>query len=295
MKRYWEILKRQKRPVKFLISRVLMRMGISSLFLIGREGVTLRFYPTSLSAQLWIDPMDRRGDDDFLTSYLRRGETVLDVGANVGSLAVLAASVVGPEGRVYAIEPHPRTYSYLKKNILLNRFSNVATFNVALGDREQFVMFSDCRTDDQNKVSGESGLLVSMKKLDDLGIQDRQISLLKIDVEGYEKFVIEGAAETLKRVSCIYFESGEEQNLRNGYSTRDILRLLGTAGFAVYRSAGERRIETISENYGAPRPENWIAVRSIEDFLERSRFTLIEAYDGQAETRSEAARVIPAL
>jgi FkbM family methyltransferase len=295
MKRYWEILKRQNRPVKFLISRVLMRMGISSLFLIRREGVTLRFYPTSLSAHLWIDPMDRRWDDDFLKSYLRPGETVIDAGANVGSLAVLAAAVVGPRGRVYAIEPHPLIFSYLKKNISLNRFSNVATFNVALGNREQFVMFSDCRTDDQNKVSRESGLLVSMKKLDDLGIQDQQISLLKIDVEGYEKFVIQGAAETLKRVSCIYFESGEEQNRRNGYSTRDILRLLETAGFAVYRSPGEKRIETISENYGAPHPENWIAVRSTEDFLERSHFALIEAYDDRVETRSEADRVVPAL
>lgn len=270
MKAHWEILRRQERPLKFLASRVLMRLKISSLFSIRRDGVKLRFHPTSLSAQMWINPMERRADEAFFRSYLRRGDVVIDVGANVGSLTAVAARAVG-HGQVYAIEPHPRIYGFLKNNLALNRFANVVTFNLALGDRVQQVKVSDSRSDDQNRIDAESGLSIEMRRLDDLGIREPHISLLKIDVEGYEKFVLQGATETLKRVSCIYFESSEQLYQRYDYSTRDVLLLLARANFSVYRMTNEGRIQAVTDDYSALRPENWIAVRSLEEFLRRSQ------------------------
>lgn len=59
-------------------------------------------------------------ESDFLRATLRRGDTFLDVGANIGYLTLLGAAAVGPEGTVLAIEPEPRNVSLLRANIWRN-------------------------------------------------------------------------------------------------------------------------------------------------------------------------------
>jgi FkbM family methyltransferase len=153
-------------------------------------------------------PNDRQEEDRLLASYLREGDCMVDVGANVGTLALTAAGRVGQAGIVYAFEGHPRVYRYLQENVALNGFANVRAFNLAIGDVDGTTQFSDLRSDDQNSIvrRGE-GITVPMRPLDALGIIEPVIHLLKIDVEGYERFVLEGARELLARTLTVYFES----------------------------------------------------------------------------------------
>jgi FkbM family methyltransferase len=273
VQRYLRILGEQKRPVKFLVSRVLWRTRLCSLFQIYREGYRLRFYPTALSAILWVDPQDRAQDEAFLTRYLREKDIVVDVGANIGVLELTAASVVGPKGRVYGLEAHPRTYGFLRKNIALNSSSNIILFNLALGEKESEIVFSDFRGDDQNRVLETGrGIPVRMARLDDVPIPDRHIQLLKIDVEGYEKFVLEGAPKTLQKVSCIYFESCESHFSRYGYACSDVIGLLVRKGFTVLKLVDSERIVPVHAYYCSSECENLMAVRPLEDFLKRTQF-----------------------
>ena len=235
--RYFHILRQQKHTWRFLASRVLWRSRLCSLFAIHKESYRLKFHPTALSAILWIDPQDRGGDEEFLRRYLKESDSVVDVGANIGDLALTAASVVGPKGKVYCIEAHPRTYGFLLKNIALNDYSNIVTLNLALGDKQSEILFSDLRGDDQNRVSENGGISVKMARLDDLRLSEGAIQLLKIDVEGYEKFVLEGAPQTLERVSCIYFESYERHFSRYGYSCCDVIDLSEKRGFTLLKTS----------------------------------------------------------
>lgn len=273
--RYWKIIKDQKHVVRFLVSRILWRSRLCSLFQIRKGGYRVKFYPTALSAVLWIDPQDRQSDEVFFRRYLKERDTVVDVGANIGDLALTAASVVGPGGRVYGLEAHPRTYGFLRKNVALNNCPNITLFNLALGERESEVCFSSLRGDDQNHVSKNGrGISVRMVRLDDLPILEPHIQLLKIDVEGYEKFVLEGAPRTLERVSCVYFESWERHSRRYGYACRAVIELLGKSGFIVLKLMEDELVVSVQPDHTSIDCENLVAVRVLEDFLERTQFQL---------------------
>jgi FkbM family methyltransferase len=277
--RYLKILRGQPHALKFLASRVLWRTRACSLFEIRKEGYRLKFHPTALSAILWIDPQDRQEDEMFLKRYLRKGDVVVDVGANIGDLTLAAASVVGAEGKVYSLEAHPRTYGFLCSNVALNHCSNVATFNVALGDKKSEIFFSDMgRGDDQNHVSeNNQGMSLKMVRLDDLSVTEPRIQLLKIDVEGYEKFVLEGASRTLEKVACVYFESWERHFKRYGYACSDVTRILSEKGFAILKLVGVDAVAPVEIDHNSTVCENLMAVRELEDFLERTKFHLLKA------------------
>jgi FkbM family methyltransferase len=147
--------------------------------------------------------MKYREDEAFLRSHIKPGESVIDVGANVGFVALAAAALTGPTGSVLAFEAHPATFRYLKQNVRLNRFRNVRLVWAAVGNAAGYVHFSSKANDDVNLVS-EKGIRVPVVRIDDVVDEQGQIALLKVDVEGYEKFVFEGARLTLKRVRSIY-------------------------------------------------------------------------------------------
>ena len=273
MKRYWQILRSQPRPVLFLLSRLLMRTGLCRLFLIRQPGFVLRFYPSALSATLWMAPDDRHADADFLRAYLRPGDVAIDVGANIGGTALAAAAAVGERGRVIAFEPHPRTFRYLLGNLALNHAGNVRPHNLALGKASGTVRFANRGSDDQHSVvAGCDGIEVRVERLDGVLAGQGPIALLKIDVEGYERFVLQGAEGLLGGTACVYFEVDEAHFARHGYATDDLLGLLRRAGYTILRLEEGRRVARVPAGFTATACENLIAVRSVPDFLRRTGF-----------------------
>lgn len=239
-------------------ARLLIRLKISQLFRIKQKDFSLRFYPSSMSRVLWVDQFLSGASylegEQFFRRYLLQGDVVVDVGANIGFFTLLSSVLAGKDGRVYSIEPHPRIYEYLQGNLTLNKAENVCSFNVAMGNKNGIVRFSDRKSDDANSVAIEDyGIKVPLRKLDELGIEDASISLLKIDVEGYEKFVIEGGEHTLRKVQCVYFESIERNCLTYGYGIADLLQLLINQGFKILAIEGNRVRSIVPELC----PESW--------------------------------------
>ncbi len=266
-------------------SNVLMKLKLSHLLRIQMNGFVLRFYPSSVSMVLWVDqylgvqsyPEEQR----FLKRYLKAGDVVIDVGANVGFLTLLSSMIVGRHGRIYSFEPHPRIYKYLEGNVALNRAENVRIFNVAVGERDGIVGFSDNKKDDDRNavVFGEPFMMVPVRRLDQFDFGGDHISLLKIDCEGYEKFVLDGATGLLGRVQCVFFECIERHFLRFGYKCQDLLTILLESGFRLLAIEGEN-VCHVSVSSRPISARNLIAVRSINAFLERTRFGLALEVEG---------------
>jgi FkbM family methyltransferase len=273
VRNYWHIVRNQKRPLRFVLSRLLMRTRLSLLFFIERPGFKLRFYPTYVSARLWVES-EYRGDFDeelFLRRYLRHGDTVIDVGANIGFTSLVAAAEVGETGTVVAIEPHPRMFSYLRGNVSLNPRTNVLLFDVAVGEQKTEIYLTDQTDECVNFVTTQNAKLrVDMVRLDELPIGNAKIALLKLDVEGYELFALRGSTKILKNVECIYFESYEDNFVRYDYTCGDVLTFLSQRGFHTLKEFGEAGFVPIDTRHNSRECENLIAVRNVSQLLDRT-------------------------
>jgi FkbM family methyltransferase len=256
----WSRLRAETRPVRFLVSRLLWRTGLSHHFVVRRNGYRIRFHPSAVSAAVWTDPSYPSQEEAFVASTLRPGDCYVDVGANVGMLALRAATLVGDTGRVIAIEAHPRTYQFLADNVSLNEFGSMQVIQRAVGDADGAVTFSDYLSDDQNHVViGGAGVAVPVQRLDDL-IPDGPIALLKVDVEGFELPVFRGAPAVLARTRVILFESWDQHAARYGYAVADVLALLRDSGFVLYRLVGSE-LQPVVGPGRSPGCENLVAIR----------------------------------
>jgi FkbM family methyltransferase len=262
--RYLRILRNEKRPLRFLASRILWHTGLCRFFVIRRPEFRLRFNPSVLSARYWMDPQAREDDHVFLRAHLRPGDTYVDVGANIGALAMHAAALVGDSGQVVAIEAHPRTAGFLRDNAELNGRRNVTVLNFAVGDQAGTLHFTDIWSDEKNGVAEGGGLEVPVRTLDELlGGTPGRIHLLKLDVEGYELNVLRGGGAALARTECVYLEVSRRCELY-GYGAEDVVAALEAAGFTVLWPDGT----AIERPFAAgPRAENLVAVRDVARYL----------------------------
>ncbi|MEQ2005880.1 MAG: FkbM family methyltransferase [Limisphaerales bacterium] len=273
MKNYWSILRNHQRPVRFVAARLLMATGFCRFLTIQQAGFRLRFHPANLSSQLWINPKARDEALVFFRAYVKPGDRVVDVGTNIGDTVLTSALRAGTQGHVVGIEAHPRTFEFLQDNLRLNRVVNVTAIHSAVGASSGTLRFSDDRRDDMNRVDGGQ-LEVPVARLDNLVTDNLPVNLLKVDVEGYEKFVFEGATEVLKRTDCVFFEVSSLHFARFGYTTRELLELLASAGFRLYRSSGSAALVTITTEFDTEEFENLVALRDDAAFVQRTGWTI---------------------
>lgn len=147
----------------------------------------------------WYEPETSRLLDDLLCV----GDTFIDVGANNGYFAVFAASRVGPEGHVIAIEPNPAAFGRLRKNVELNGFEHrVACHQTAVGDVSgQGALFVEEFEDGWASLVPSPGrkqtVPVSIQPLDEL-VEPAPSLVVKIDVEGSELSALTGMEAILR-------------------------------------------------------------------------------------------------
>jgi FkbM family methyltransferase len=185
-------------------------------------------------------------DMSFLLHFLRATDTFVDVGANSGSYTVLAAGVGGC--RVVSIEPVPFAYRRLIDNIQLNLLdSKVTCLNIGVGARENTLKFS-ADLDTMNHVLAEHEdskhqVNVKVRPLD-LIMPPDGAALLKIDVEGYETRVADGAAGTLSsRTTQAVIMELNGSGARYGFDEGDLHIRMTRFGFTPWRySPFEREI-----------------------------------------------------
>jgi len=176
-------------------------------------------------------------DMGFLLHFLRPQDLFVDVGANSGSYSILAGKAVGARG--YAFEPVPASYTRLVENMRLNHLEHtVKCFNVAVGKSDGTVEFTAALDTENHVIANgephENTLSIQVTTLDRV-LRDENPTLLKIDVEGYETPVLEGATECLRK-SSILAVIMELNGLagRYGFQESAILQTMLANGFETY-------------------------------------------------------------
>lgn len=143
--------------------------------------------------------------EPFETDLLRReispGQTVVDIGANIGYYALLFSKLVGDTGQVFAFEPEPSNYEILPENIIRNDRHNVTPYNLAASDvtgKSFLYLSTDNYGDHKAYPSSESRKKIQIEAvcIDDLDLPP--VDVVKIDVQGFEFRALKGMEQTLR-------------------------------------------------------------------------------------------------
>lgn len=149
---------------------------------------------------------DKYGEDQerelrFLAGFLRPGQVVLDVGANIGTHTVFFSRCVGDTGRVLSFEPQPVIFHTLCANVALNALTNVRSLWSGVDRSPGQIRIPPIDYEKMNNFGGisfkgqEAGEPVMAVTIDSLGL--RACHFMKIDVEGMEGDVLAGAEQTI--------------------------------------------------------------------------------------------------
>lgn len=220
----------------------------------------------------------------FCIQYVRRGMVACDVGAHIGLYSLLLAKLVGSEGQIHAFEPESENYRRLLVNVAINGLENVRVNQMAVSSNSQMLnlnVFPDCvnawhslgcptlsdpyhpgrilKPSKQVKVPGIC--------LDDYckSVGITQVDFLKVDVEGAELEVLQGAKELLSmgRIAAVLFEVSLPQIQAMGHQPTEVFSLLKKCGLRSFPLSEDGRllpaVETSLAHY-----QNFISLRDDE-------------------------------
>jgi FkbM family methyltransferase len=142
----------------------------------------------------------------FLKQFVQRGYCVVDIGANIGTHAVPLAMAVGPTGTVIAFEPQRIPFHLLCANAVLNNLRNVKAINAGVSDVSTILpvpVSADGNVGATQIEGWDHGEAVQVLPLDAIPLPP--VHLIKIDVEGMEKKVLDGARNTIARYRPLLF------------------------------------------------------------------------------------------
>jgi FkbM family methyltransferase len=184
------------------------------------------------------------GETHWIVKGLKKGDTFVDAGANVGWYTVIASKIVGDEGRVFAFEPDPEAFALLEANVRLNGLTNVVTEKKALSNGPGVLKLylnpnnrGDHRIYQPKKAAKREFVEIEAVSLDDyFEGDDRPIDFIKIDTQGAEGVIFEGLTGIAKanqdlRIAIEWWPNGVQDM---GYDAAKLLTMVSSLGFHFY-------------------------------------------------------------
>lgn len=189
------------------------------------------------------DP-EKKVKDSFLEN-ISLGDTVIDLGANIGEFSLIAAKKVGPSGRIIAVEPLAETLISLKKNMDLNGFQNYSILECAVGNKlGKMSLYKKSESATMgllDPVKGVENMVetnqIDVKTIDSIITKEKikKVGMLKIDVEGFEYEVLCGCKDSFKqnKIKKIICEVHSSYLRAKGLDDDSIYNLLKQNGFSI--------------------------------------------------------------
>ncbi len=234
--------KRFLRTVQFGLARLTSRDGF----------VTARAAPFDLTftgpaADVITRHIYRLGaHEPAITRYLLEhvrlaaGDVALDIGANLGWYSVLLNRLSEAGARIFAFEPDPPTFALLRTNLTANQATRVSAFNIALGESAgsaQLRRYKDSNNGRHSLIPGDDIAGSVTVPLDTLthfwesqGLGQARLAFMKVDVEGFEYFVLKGAGSLLRRCANILLEYSPASLALAGLPPDALIELLEANG-----------------------------------------------------------------
>jgi len=219
--------------------------------MIRADGCLLSVYPHShVGWQLYCMGTYERGLRGLMRAFIRPGDLCLDVGANIGWHTLLLSRLVGSSGHVHAFEPNPSVLKLLNENLHLNDIGNTTVHPVAVGNVNGEAFFNAPPVGSKEAGNGYmvnssldegNGVIrVPICVLDSLLLSGRPVRFIKIDVEGYEAGVLQGASHILARYRPIVcMEQLDTHVKRAGFAAEAPTSVLRGLGYT-FLSYGDR-------------------------------------------------------
>ena len=205
-----------KNAVRWVWSKYALRQHVVSYKVQGST-MFLDTRNPGVSKVIAVYGIRERAQTELIKRVLRKGQVVLDIGANIGYYALMEAAIVSKEGKVYAFEPFPRTFELLERSAKANNYGDILEMhNVAVGDVPGMTRLYLTEKDnthitlDPDQYSTASEVVgrnaegwdyvdVESITMDDFMRDKEQVDVIRMDVEGFEWKIIDGMMETLER------------------------------------------------------------------------------------------------
>ncbi len=207
----------------------------------------------------YLKSFDKK-ETEFISRTARKDWICFDIGANIGYYSLLFASL-SKEIQVHSFEPQPLCYHLLSSSILLNDFSNIRLNNFALSNHKgvsEFSISQKCESSSfiHTEMSPlEKKIQVEVRRLDDYVEENgiKKIDLMKIDVEGSEKLVLDGSVDTLSdeklRPEIVLIELYDPNLTHYDTSIDEITKLICSYGYSASIVSKKRLIPFTKEHY----------------------------------------------
>ena len=212
-----------------------------------QSGVLMRlFLDDQLSQFIYCEDFEWQ-EREFLNSFLGPGDVFVDMGANIGLFTVIAAHLVGQTGQVYGFEPFSKNFNRLLENVQLNGFTNVSCHHTAVADQQGEATlaapldglgaWSSCA----HPIAGHQFTTETVAAVpwdqfaQEHDLVDR-VTMMKIDVEGWETRVLTGGAQTLARAEApvLQVEFTEQAARSAGSSCQKLYQSLEGLGYRMF-------------------------------------------------------------
>lgn len=223
------------------------KQHIAPFVLMWHYGIKVFIYPhVELCRSLFVTGAYEPNEFFFLNGILKPGMVFIDAGASLGLYSLFASMLVGEEGIVLAIEPSRRDFHRLKENSDLNQRKNIRLRMIGLSnatcDRELRV--ADEIHSGQNTLGSmayagvrtENRERIRVERLDDLILKEKlhRVDVIKMDTEGHELFVLQGARDTIQRFKPILVVELVDRSLSlQGCSTDQVWDSLAEMGYQI--------------------------------------------------------------
>ncbi len=180
---------------------------------------------------------------------IKKGDVILEIGANIGYYALLESTLMNGTGKIYAVEPNKKNYRILKKNVEQNMLKNIEPYNFAFGERNgnaKLYLSKGYNTHSMIKGNYHIGAEDVKQMKVDTFLKGRDApTMIRMDVEGYEYQIIKGMKKTLKTGCNILMEI--HPDILSRKQIMEILNLLETNDYKIKTVIVDPREHLISK------------------------------------------------
>jgi FkbM family methyltransferase len=237
------------RKIAALLPSLLIPKARGPYILETIHGISLRIDPTidnGVERSLHETGTYEKGVLAFMKDYLEPGDVFVDIGANIGLMSIFASKCVGATGHVHAFEALPKTALILEENMQINAVKNSTIHGFALGASKGTATIYENMQVNRGGASlvvndGSEGTQISVETMDEVYPKTTPIDMMKIDVEGYEPMVLEGAKNTLFRCRPIVIIEVSSAVSESSVDALNQIRALGAYHFYRLKGTKERQ------------------------------------------------------